>query len=50
MDYVIEHLTAWAKGRPDVRALILTSSRAAPHARTDGFSDYDVILSVMPGM
>jgi aminoglycoside 6-adenylyltransferase len=36
----------WAEARDAVRAVILTSSRANPHAPIDAFSDYDVILSV----
>lgn len=32
--------------RPDVRAIILTSSRASPKGKVDAFSDYDVIVSV----
>ena len=41
---VIEELVRWAEEQPSVRAAILTSSRAIPHASTDAFSDYDVIL------
>ena len=43
---MIERLTSWAKARPDIHAAILTSSRANPHAATDAFSDFDVILIV----
>ena len=43
---MIEKLTNWAKTRPDIRAVILTSSRASPNAVVDEFSDYDVILVV----
>jgi aminoglycoside 6-adenylyltransferase len=39
-------LTAWALERSDVRALILTSSRARPDGRVDDLSDYDVIAAV----
>jgi aminoglycoside 6-adenylyltransferase len=41
---VVEHLVAWAGEQDPVRAVILTSSRAIPHAPLDLFSDYDVIL------
>ena len=43
---MIEKLTSWAKTQSDIRAAILTSSRAVPHAATDAFSDFDVILIV----
>jgi aminoglycoside 6-adenylyltransferase len=46
MNAVIQQLIAWAEGNRSVRAVILTSSRAAPHAEVDIFSDYDVILVV----
>jgi aminoglycoside 6-adenylyltransferase len=39
-------LVAWARGRSDVHALILTSSRARPNGRVDDLSDYDVIVAV----
>ena len=42
----IEHLIRWAEGQPLMRAMLLTSSRAVPHAPVDMFSDYDVILVV----
>ena len=45
-DVTIERLTRWAQARDDVRALILTSTRAIPHARVDAYSDYDVIAVV----
>ena len=41
---VIEKLVRWGEAEPLLRAAILTSSRAIPHAHTDRFSDYDVIL------
>jgi len=41
---VIDKLTAWAKAKPDIRAVILTSSRAKPNATLDEFSDYDIIF------
>jgi len=43
-DQVIQQLVHWAERQPLVCAVILTSSRAIPHAHTDAFSDYDVIL------
>ena len=46
VDVTIERLTRWAQARDDVRALILTSTRAIPHARLDAYSDYDVIAIV----
>ncbi len=45
-DVTIERLIRWAQARDDVRALILTSTRAIPHARLDAYSDYDVIAIV----
>jgi aminoglycoside 6-adenylyltransferase len=41
---VIKKLVSWAKAKPDIRAVILTSSRAKPGATLDEFSDYDVIF------
>ena len=43
---VIESLIGWGEHQTLVRAMLLTSSRAIPHAPTDVFSDYDVILAV----
>jgi aminoglycoside 6-adenylyltransferase len=43
-DDVLEGLVAWASERPDVRAVVLTSTRARPGAEVDAYSDYDVIL------
>lgn len=43
---VLERLVGWAAERDAVRAVLLTSTRANPHAPTDPFSDYDVILAV----
>jgi aminoglycoside 6-adenylyltransferase len=37
-------LVQWANEQQLIRAVILTSSRAIPHAALDLFSDYDVIL------
>jgi aminoglycoside 6-adenylyltransferase len=43
---VIETLIQWGSSQPQVRAMVLTSSRAIPGAPVDVFSDYDVILAV----
>jgi len=43
---VVDTLIQWADHQPDVRAMLLTSSRAIPNAPADVFSDYDVILAV----
>ena len=42
---VLEKLIAWGNESADVRAMILTSTRATPHATPDAFSDFDVILA-----
>jgi aminoglycoside 6-adenylyltransferase len=41
---VIGKLLEWAESKPDIRVVILTSSRAKPNAELDEFSDYDVIF------
>jgi aminoglycoside 6-adenylyltransferase len=41
-----ERFIAWGEGRDSLRAMILTSSRANPHAPLDAFSDYDLVLVV----
>jgi aminoglycoside 6-adenylyltransferase len=41
---VIDRLVRWADRHTTVRAMLLTSSRAAPGAHVDIFSDYDVVL------
>lgn len=41
---VLDQLVHWANQQELIRAAILTSSRAIPHAPLDLFSDYDVIL------
>ncbi len=41
-DPVISQLTQWADSDANIRALILTSSRAAKHRELDFLSDYDV--------
>jgi aminoglycoside 6-adenylyltransferase len=43
---VLGRLIEWAKAKPDIRAVLLTSSRSQPDAALDEFSDYDVILAV----
>jgi aminoglycoside 6-adenylyltransferase len=43
---VILQLVQWAEARDTVRAMLLTSTRAQPHAHVDVFSDYDVVLVV----
>jgi aminoglycoside 6-adenylyltransferase len=43
---VVRRLVAWAEQQALVRAMLLTSSRANPHAPVDAFSDYDVVLVV----
>jgi aminoglycoside 6-adenylyltransferase len=43
---VFELLTRWGEQQSLVRAMLLTSSRAVPHAAVDVFSDYDVILAL----
>jgi aminoglycoside 6-adenylyltransferase len=41
---VIETITQWAKTTSDIRAVLLTSTRAVPNTPVDMLSDYDVIL------
>ena len=41
---MIDRLILWADSQQLIRAMILTSSRAIPHAPVDLLSDYDVIL------
>lgn len=41
---VLTQLIDWANAQPDIRAMLLTSTRALPGASTDRYSDYDVIL------
>lgn len=43
-DPVIENFIAWGQAREDVRAMILTSTRAVGNTHLDPFSDYDVII------
>ena len=44
---VVEQLIRWADPQHLIRAVVLTSSRAIPHASLDLFSDYDVILALL---
>lgn len=41
---VINKLIRWAERRGDIRAMLLTSTRAVPGAVVDELSDYDVVL------
>lgn len=43
---VLARLVAWGSAVHEVRALVLTSTRASPHATIDAYSDYDVIVAV----
>jgi aminoglycoside 6-adenylyltransferase len=43
---IIRWLVDWGERQEPVRGMLLTSSRANPHAPVDAFSDYDVILVV----
>lgn len=43
-DAVESELIAWGESQPDVRAMVLTSTRAVEGAVVDRFSDYDVIV------
>lgn len=43
---IVSSLVHWAEQRDTVRAMLLTSTRANPHATVDIFSDYDVVLVV----
>ncbi|MFA5874130.1 MAG: aminoglycoside 6-adenylyltransferase [Anaerolineales bacterium] len=44
---VVRKLKQWAEQQVSVRAMLLTSTRANPHASVDAFSDYDVVLVVL---
>ena len=46
VDEVLDRVVAWGRGRPDVVAMILTSSRARDDGRADELSDHDVIVAV----
>jgi aminoglycoside 6-adenylyltransferase len=43
---VLNQVVGWATAHPLIRALVLESSRAAPQAVLDQFSDYDLLLVV----
>lgn len=43
---VIRRLRQWAERRDDIRAMLITSTRAIPNATVDQLSDYDIILVV----
>lgn len=43
---ILDHITAWARSRDDVRAALLTSTRSQPSAKLDPLSDYDVVFAV----
>lgn len=45
-DDSIRRLVRWADRKDAIHAMLLTSTRAIPHAVVDAFSDYDVILVV----
>ena len=45
-DSLVAKLLEWAKARPSIRAMLLTSTRAYPNTDVDALSDYDVILVV----
>jgi aminoglycoside 6-adenylyltransferase len=45
-DRVLDALVAWGERTPEIRAMVLTSSRARPEGPVDELSDYDVILAV----
>ncbi|HEU4562319.1 MAG TPA: aminoglycoside 6-adenylyltransferase [Longimicrobium sp.] len=44
MDPVLARVLAWAGTRDDVRAVVLTSTRAVEGGRVDEFSDWDIVL------
>ena len=45
-DPLIQRFIRWAHAQPAVRAMLLTGSRANPHAAVDAWSDYDLVLVV----
>lgn len=46
LDDVTRRLIQWAEAHSPVRAVLMTSTRAIPHAPVDALSDYDVVLAV----
>jgi aminoglycoside 6-adenylyltransferase len=45
-DALLDRLIGWAERTPEIRAVLLTSSRARADGPTDEFSDWDVVLAV----
>ncbi len=45
-DPILKRIVTWAAGRDDVRAALLTSTRAVSGGKVDSLSDYDIILVV----
>ena len=45
-DPLIQQFIRWGQTYPAVRAMLLTGSRANPHASPDALSDYDLLLVV----
>lgn len=43
---MLDRFITWGQARPDVRALVLTSTRTVPGAIVDRLSDYDLIVAV----
>ncbi len=43
---MLGRLVAWGEARPEIRAMVLTSTRARADGPVDALSDYDVILFV----
>jgi len=46
MDNAEQDIIRWAESQAEIRAVLLTSTRAIPTARRDILSDYDVVLIV----
>ncbi len=45
-DQATRDIIQWAKAKDEIRAVLLTSTRAVPNAHIDALSDYDIILIV----
>lgn len=45
-DQTVAKLRKWATERDSIRAMLLTRTRANPHAILDSLSDYDIVLVV----
>ena len=41
-----QFIIEWAQARTDLRAVLITSTRAIPDTKRDELSDYDIILIV----